>query len=82
MPLISLSVRFYQCLSIEDIKFERQCDVISPLIQGWKRHGETCYKIYKDEVPFGTKCNLTITSRCDHQETCTGELLTLDPFAK
>ncbi|XP_057361522.1 lymphocyte antigen 75 isoform X1 [Manis pentadactyla] len=35
--------------------------------EGWERHGETCYKIYKDAVLFGTNCNLTITSRFEQE---------------
>ncbi|XP_054979128.1 lymphocyte antigen 75 isoform X1 [Sorex araneus] len=48
---------------INDTDSEKIC----PPDEGWKRHGETCYKIYKDEVPFGTKCNLTITSRFEQE---------------
>ncbi|XP_040827549.1 lymphocyte antigen 75 [Ochotona curzoniae] len=40
---------------------------ICPPEEGWKRHGEACYKIYKDEVPFGKNCNLTITSRFEQE---------------
>nr|XP_054361867.1 CD302 antigen [Mirounga angustirostris] len=42
-------------------------DKMCPPDEGWKRHGEICYKIYKDEVPFGTNCNLTITSRFEQE---------------
>ncbi|KAG8510443.1 Lymphocyte antigen 75, partial [Galemys pyrenaicus] len=48
---------------VNDTKLEKTC----PSDEGWKRHGETCYKIYEDEVPFGTKCNLTITSRFEQE---------------
>ncbi|KAM6174259.1 lymphocyte antigen 75 isoform 1-T1 [Erethizon dorsatum] len=48
---------------MNDTKSDKMC----PLDEGWKRHGETCYKIYKDEVPFGTNCNLTITSRFEQE---------------
>ncbi|XP_016049907.1 lymphocyte antigen 75 isoform X1 [Erinaceus europaeus] len=48
---------------INDTKSEKMC----PPEEGWKRHGETCYKIYKDEVPFGTNCNLTITNRFEQE---------------
>ncbi|XP_053327205.1 lymphocyte antigen 75 [Spea bombifrons] len=33
----------------------------------WRRHGDFCYLIYKDEVPFGAKCNLTVTSRFEQE---------------
>ncbi|XP_008843960.1 lymphocyte antigen 75 isoform X1 [Nannospalax galili] len=42
-------------------------DKLCPPDEGWKRHGKTCYKIYKDEVPFGTTCNLTITNRFEQE---------------
>ncbi|XP_012583650.1 PREDICTED: lymphocyte antigen 75 [Condylura cristata] len=48
---------------VNDTKLEKTC----PSNQGWKRHGEICYKIYEDEVLFGTKCNLTITSRFEQE---------------
>ncbi|XP_045678245.1 lymphocyte antigen 75 isoform X2 [Phyllostomus hastatus] len=49
--------------NISDTRSDKMC----PPDEGWKRHGETCYKIYKDEVPFGTNCNLTITSRFEQE---------------
>ncbi|XP_030885758.1 secretory phospholipase A2 receptor [Leptonychotes weddellii] len=48
---------------INDTTSDKMC----PPDEGWKRHGEICYKIYKDEVPFGTNCNLTITSRFEQE---------------
>ncbi|XP_066135601.1 lymphocyte antigen 75 isoform X3 [Saccopteryx bilineata] len=48
---------------MSDAKSDKRC----PPDKGWKRHGEMCYKIYKDEVPFGTKCNLTVTSRFEQE---------------
>ncbi|XP_075385782.1 lymphocyte antigen 75 [Tenrec ecaudatus] len=42
-------------------------DTMCPPNEGWKRHGQTCYKIYKEKVPFGTNCNLTITSRFEQE---------------
>ncbi|XP_006872105.1 PREDICTED: lymphocyte antigen 75 [Chrysochloris asiatica] len=42
-------------------------DKMCPPNEGWKRHGKTCYKIYTDKVPFGTNCNLTITSRFEQE---------------
>ncbi|XP_057601089.1 lymphocyte antigen 75 [Hippopotamus amphibius kiboko] len=49
--------------NLNDTRSDKMC----PPDEGWKRHGETCYKIYKDEVPFGTNCNLTITSRFEQE---------------
>nr|XP_031534326.1 lymphocyte antigen 75 isoform X1 [Vicugna pacos] len=48
---------------LNDTRSDKMC----PPDEDWKRHGETCYKIYKDEVPFGTNCNLTITSRFEQE---------------
>ncbi|XP_066202573.1 lymphocyte antigen 75 isoform X2 [Saccopteryx leptura] len=48
---------------MSDAKSDKRC----PPDKGWKRHGEMCYKIYKDEVPFGTNCNLTVTSRFEQE---------------
>jgi len=31
--------------------------------QGWERHGNYCYKVYKTEVSFGAQCNLTVMNR-------------------
>ncbi|KAM5268276.1 lymphocyte antigen 75 isoform 3-T3 [Hipposideros larvatus] len=49
--------------TVSDAKSDKTC----PPNEGWKRHGEICYKIYEDEVPFGTNCNLTITSRFEQE---------------
>ncbi|KAG3274558.1 hypothetical protein H1C71_020147 [Ictidomys tridecemlineatus] len=46
---------------------DSRSDKMCPPDEGWKRHGETCYKIYTDEVPFGTNCNLTITNRFEQE---------------
>uniref|UniRef100_A0A8D0HCU8 Lymphocyte antigen 75 n=1 Tax=Sphenodon punctatus TaxID=8508 RepID=A0A8D0HCU8_SPHPU len=34
--------------------------------QAW-RHGDFCYKIYKNLVPFGAQCNLTIRNRFEQE---------------
>uniref|UniRef100_A0ABI7Z057 Lymphocyte antigen 75 n=1 Tax=Felis catus TaxID=9685 RepID=A0ABI7Z057_FELCA len=57
----------YVCKKKGEQMNDTTSDKICPPDEDWKRHGETCYKIYKDEVPFGTKCNLTITSRFEQE---------------
>ncbi|KAM9033198.1 lymphocyte antigen 75 isoform X2 [Sarcophilus harrisii] len=49
--------------TVNETKLDKDC----PQEEGWERHGEACYKIYKDEVPFGTHCNLTITNRFEQE---------------
>ncbi|ELW47108.1 Lymphocyte antigen 75 [Tupaia chinensis] len=50
-----------------NLPYNKTPNCVSYLGKGWKRHGEACYKIYKDAVPFGTNCNLTITSRFEQE---------------
>ncbi|GAB1286358.1 Lymphocyte antigen 75 [Apodemus speciosus] len=57
----------YVCKKRGEITEHAQSDKLCPPDEGWKRHGETCYKIYEKEVPFGTNCNLTITSRFEQE---------------
>ncbi|KAM7247234.1 hypothetical protein CapIbe_001187 [Capra ibex] len=57
----------YVCKKKGEKLNDTRSDKMCPPDEGWKRHGETCYKIYKDEVPFGTNCNLTITSRFEQE---------------
>ncbi|XP_037704894.1 lymphocyte antigen 75 isoform X4 [Choloepus didactylus] len=57
----------YVCKKNGEKMNDARSDKMCPPDEGWKRHGETCYKIYKDEVPFGTNCNLTITSRFEQE---------------
>ncbi|XP_072607791.1 lymphocyte antigen 75 isoform X2 [Vulpes vulpes] len=57
----------YVCKKKGEKMNDTTSDKMCPPDEGWKRHGETCYKIYKDEVPFGTNCNLTITSRFEQE---------------
>ncbi|XP_036109661.1 lymphocyte antigen 75 isoform X3 [Molossus molossus] len=59
--------RRYVCKKKGEKMSDASADKMCPPGEGWKRHGETCYKIYKDEVPFGTNCNLTITSRFEQE---------------
>uniref|UniRef100_A0A8D1FMK7 Lymphocyte antigen 75 n=1 Tax=Sus scrofa TaxID=9823 RepID=A0A8D1FMK7_PIG len=57
----------YVCKKKGEKLNDTRSDKMCPPDEGWKRHGETCYKIYEDEVPFGTNCNLTITSRFEQE---------------
>uniref|UniRef100_A0A8C9DLR5 Lymphocyte antigen 75 n=1 Tax=Prolemur simus TaxID=1328070 RepID=A0A8C9DLR5_PROSS len=57
----------YVCKKKGEKMNDTRSDKMCPPDEGWERHGETCYKIYKDEVPFGTNCNLTITSRFEQE---------------
>ncbi|XP_069351096.1 lymphocyte antigen 75 [Eulemur rufifrons] len=57
----------YVCKKKGEKMNDTRADKMCPPDEGWERHGETCYKIYKDEVPFGTNCNLTITSRFEQE---------------
>ncbi|XP_077010081.1 lymphocyte antigen 75 isoform X1 [Tamandua tetradactyla] len=57
----------YVCKKNGEKMNDTRSDKMCPPDEGWKRHGETCYKIYKDDVPFGTNCNLTITSRFEQE---------------
>ncbi|XP_065736988.1 lymphocyte antigen 75 isoform X2 [Phocoena phocoena] len=57
----------YVCKKKGEKLNDTRSDKMCPPVEGWKRHGEACYKIYKDEVPFGTNCNLTITSRFEQE---------------
>ncbi|XP_041487504.1 lymphocyte antigen 75 isoform X2 [Microtus oregoni] len=57
----------YVCKKKGELTNDTQSDKLCPPEEGWKRHGENCYKIYGDEVPFGTNCNLTITSRFEQE---------------
>uniref|UniRef100_A0A8C4PVU0 Lymphocyte antigen 75 n=1 Tax=Equus asinus asinus TaxID=83772 RepID=A0A8C4PVU0_EQUAS len=57
----------YVCKKKGENMNDSRSDKMCPPDEGWKRHGETCYKIYQDEVPFGTNCNLTITSRFEQE---------------
>ncbi|XP_062825880.1 lymphocyte antigen 75 isoform X1 [Anolis carolinensis] len=38
-----------------------------PSSEGWKKHGDFCYKIDQNEVSFGKLCNLTITNRFEQE---------------
>ncbi|XP_053452482.1 lymphocyte antigen 75 isoform X2 [Nycticebus coucang] len=57
----------YVCKKKGEKMSDTRSDKMCPPEEGWERHGETCYKIYKDEVPFGTNCNLTITNRFEQE---------------
>ncbi|XP_036714402.1 lymphocyte antigen 75 isoform X4 [Balaenoptera musculus] len=57
----------YVCKKKGEKLNDTRSDKMCPPGEGWKRHGEACYKIYKDEVPFGTNCNLTVTSRFEQE---------------
>ncbi|XP_007455042.1 PREDICTED: lymphocyte antigen 75-like isoform X2 [Lipotes vexillifer] len=57
----------YVCKKKGEKLNDTRSDKMCPPDEGWKRHGEACYKIYKDEVPFGTNCNLTVTSRFEQE---------------
>ncbi|KAM4859204.1 lymphocyte antigen 75 isoform 2-T2 [Thomomys bottae] len=57
----------YVCKKKGEKMNDTRSDTICPPGEGWKRHGVSCYKIYMDEVPFGTNCNLTITSRFEQE---------------
>nr|XP_012807954.2 lymphocyte antigen 75 [Jaculus jaculus] len=57
----------YVCKKKGEKMNDTRSDKMCPSDEGWKRHGETCYKIYEEEVPFGTNCNLTITSRFEQE---------------
>ncbi|KAM5280110.1 lymphocyte antigen 75 [Ctenodactylus gundi] len=57
----------YVCKKRGEIVNDTESQKMCPPDEGWKRHGETCYKIYKDSVTFGRNCNLTITSRFEQE---------------
>ncbi|XP_003796020.1 lymphocyte antigen 75 isoform X1 [Otolemur garnettii] len=57
----------YVCKKKGEKMNDTRSDKMCPPEEGWERHGEACYKIYKDEVSFGTNCNLTITSRFEQE---------------
>ncbi|XP_062043209.1 lymphocyte antigen 75 isoform X1 [Lepus europaeus] len=57
----------YVCKKKGEIISDPKSDKLCPPDEGWKRHGEACYKIYSDEVPFGKNCNLTITSSFEQE---------------
>nr|XP_020037336.1 lymphocyte antigen 75 [Castor canadensis] len=57
----------YVCKKKGEKMNDARSDKMCPPDEDWKRHGETCYKIYENEVPFGMNCNLTITSRFEQE---------------
>uniref|UniRef100_UPI00398EDA39 lymphocyte antigen 75 isoform X1 n=1 Tax=Pristiophorus japonicus TaxID=55135 RepID=UPI00398EDA39 len=42
-------------------------DLGCPPNENWKRHGNYCYKLDRDEVTFESKCHLTIQSRFEQE---------------
>ncbi|XP_060543969.1 lymphocyte antigen 75 [Pantherophis guttatus] len=48
---------------LEEQKYDKGC---SPS-QEWKKHGDYCYRIDKNEVVFGSVCNLTIANRFEQE---------------
>ncbi|XP_051022070.1 lymphocyte antigen 75 isoform X2 [Acomys russatus] len=57
----------YVCKKRGEVTNDTLSDKLCPPADGWKRHGEACYKIYANEGPFGTHCNLTIASRFEQE---------------
>ncbi|KAM6178871.1 lymphocyte antigen 75 [Rhynchocyon petersi] len=57
----------YVCKKKGEKRNDAGSDKMCPINEGWQRHGKTCYKIYTEQVPFGTKCNLTINSRFEQE---------------
>ncbi|KAK9410660.1 LY75: Lymphocyte antigen 75 [Crotalus adamanteus] len=48
---------------LEEQKSDKDC---SPSKE-WKKHGDYCYRIDKNEVSFGSVCNLTIANRFEQE---------------
>uniref|UniRef100_A0A8C3J8B3 Lymphocyte antigen 75 n=1 Tax=Calidris pygmaea TaxID=425635 RepID=A0A8C3J8B3_9CHAR len=48
---------------LNETKLDKNCS----LEEGWERHGNYCYKIYKTEVSFGAECNLTVMNRFEQE---------------
>ncbi|OCT63514.1 hypothetical protein XELAEV_18044613mg [Xenopus laevis] len=48
---------------INDTKTHKGCQNDS----NWVRHGDSCYLVDTEEVPFGAKCNLTVTNKFEQE---------------
>uniref|UniRef100_A0A8V5GL26 Lymphocyte antigen 75 n=1 Tax=Melopsittacus undulatus TaxID=13146 RepID=A0A8V5GL26_MELUD len=57
----------YACKKKGEILNETKSDESCSLEEGWERHGNYCYKIYKTEVSFGVQCNLTVMNRFEQE---------------
>ncbi|KAJ6660824.1 hypothetical protein lerEdw1_017450 [Lerista edwardsae] len=57
----------YVCMKKGEILNETKSDKVCPSNEEWKKHGDFCYKMEKDEVSFGKKCNLSITNRFEQE---------------
>ncbi|XP_067155243.1 lymphocyte antigen 75 isoform X1 [Apteryx mantelli] len=57
----------YVCKKRGEILNETKTDKSCSLKEGWEKHGNFCYKIYKTEVSFGAKCNLTVVNRFEQE---------------
>ncbi|OCT63515.1 hypothetical protein XELAEV_18044614mg [Xenopus laevis] len=48
---------------INDTKTDKGCQNDT----NWVRHGDSCYLVDTEEVPFGAKCNLTVTNKFEQE---------------
>ncbi|XP_075465385.1 LOW QUALITY PROTEIN: lymphocyte antigen 75 [Ascaphus truei] len=57
----------YICKKKGTVKNDTKSDAGCPQDQNWRRHGDVCYMVDKDEVLFGSKCNLTVTNKFEQE---------------
>ncbi|XP_043930681.1 lymphocyte antigen 75 [Protopterus annectens] len=55
------------CKRKGDAKLGNSSDAGCPPGENWKRHGDSCYKVDQNEIPFGENLNLTIMNRFEQE---------------
>uniref|UniRef100_A0A2D4HWA4 Lymphocyte antigen 75 n=1 Tax=Micrurus lemniscatus lemniscatus TaxID=129467 RepID=A0A2D4HWA4_MICLE len=57
----------FVCMKKGKVLEERKSDKTCSPSKEWKKHGDYCYRIDKNEVFFGSVCNLTIANRFEQE---------------
>ncbi|XP_026530150.1 lymphocyte antigen 75-like [Notechis scutatus] len=57
----------FVCMKKGKVLEERKSDKACSPSKEWKKHGDYCYRIDKNEVFFGSVCNLTIANRFEQE---------------
>ncbi|XP_063174385.1 lymphocyte antigen 75 [Candoia aspera] len=57
----------FVCMKKGKVLDEQKSDKDCSPNEEWKKHGDYCYKIDKNEVSFGNVCNLTIANRFEQE---------------